>query len=56
MTEDYHMQASDLNGTQFNKVRNYIGAQVSMMYVNSLSSEADGEKLIRQLVSSLIIK
>lgn len=56
MTADYHMQASDLNGTQFNKVRNYIGAQVSMMYVNSLSSEADGEKLIRQLVSSLIIK
>lgn len=56
MRTDYGMNSDELKGEQFNKVRNYIGAQVSMMYVNSLSSEPNGEALVRQLVHNLIIK
>ena len=37
-------------------MRNYLGAQVSMMYANSLSSQPNGIEQLRQLVNALIVK
>ena len=54
--KDYGMQPSDLPGVQFNKMRNYLGAQVSMMYANSLSSQPNGLEQLRKLVNALIVK
>ena len=54
--KDYGMQPSDLQGVQFNKMRNYLGAQVSMMYANSLSSQPNGLEQLRKLVNALIVK
>lgn len=54
--KDYGMQPSDLQGVKFNKMRNYLGAQVSMMYANSLSSQPNGLEQLRKLVNDLIVK
>lgn len=54
--KDYGFTPAQLNGKEFNKFRNYIGAQLSMMYVNSLSSEPNGTEKIRSVVRSLILK
>ena len=54
--QDYGLKAADLQGEQFNKMRNYLGAQVSMMYANSLSSQPNGIEQLRQLVNALIVK
>lgn len=44
------------NPEKFNRFRNYIGSQVSFMYINHLSSFPDGEKQIEGLVEKIIIK
>lgn len=54
--EDYGLSEQQLQGEAFNKMRNYLGAQVSMMYVNSLTSQPDGPEQVRKLVRSLIVK
>lgn len=54
--QDYGLKAADLQGEQFNKMRNYLGAQVSMIYANSLSSQPNGIEQLRQLVNALIVK
>ena len=54
--QDYGLKAADLQGEQFNKMRNYLGAQVSMMYANSLSSQPNDIEQLRQLVNALIVK
>lgn len=54
--EDYGLSAQQLQGAAFNKMRNYLGAQVSMMYVNSLTSQPDGLEQVRKLVRALIVK
>ena len=54
--KDYGMKPSDLQGAQFNKMRNYLGAQVSMMYANSLASHPNGLEQLRKLVNTLIVK
>lgn len=51
--------ASDYNITDeptFNKFRNYVGSQVSFMYINHLSSFADGMQQIKALVHQIILK
>lgn len=53
--QDYGLKAADLQGEQFNKMRNYLGAQISMMYANSLSSQPNGIEQLRQLVNALIV-
>ena len=54
--QDYGLKSADLQGEQFNKMRNYLGAQVSMMYANSLSSQPNDIEQLRQLVNALIVK
>lgn len=44
------------NPEKFNRFRNYIGSQVSFMYINHLSSFPDGEKQIEGLVEKIVIK
>ena len=41
---------------KFNRFRNYIGSQVSFMFINHLSSFPDGEKQIEGLVEKIVIK
>lgn len=41
---------------KFNDFRNYIGSQVSFMYINHLSSFPDGRKQIESLVQQIILK
>ena len=47
---------AEKNPEKFNRFRNYIGSQVSFMYINHLSSFPDGEKQIEGLVEKIIIK
>lgn len=54
--KDYGMSQADLKSAQFNKMRNYVGAQVSMMYANSLASQPNGLEQLRKLVNALIVK
>ena len=49
------LKAADLQSEQFNKMRSYLGAQISMMYANSLSSQPNGIEQLRQLVNALIV-
>ena len=37
-------------------MRNYLGAQVSMIYANSLASQPNGLEQLRNLVNTLIVK
>lgn len=54
--KDYGMSKADLEGEHFNRFRNYIGAQYSMMYIDSLASTKNGMERIRQAVKNVIIK
>lgn len=54
--KDYGMSKADLEGEHFNRFRNYIGAQYSMMYIDSLASTKNGLERIRQAVKNVIVK
>lgn len=54
--KDYGMSKADLQGEHFNRFRNYIGAQYSMMYIDSLASTKNGMDKIRQVVKNVIVK
>lgn len=54
--KDYGMTKAELEGEHFNRFRNYIGAQYSMMYIDSLASTKNGMKRIRQAVKNVIVK
>ena len=40
----------------FNKMRNYLGAQVGMMRINALEAEVDGARKVESLVKAIILK
>lgn len=54
--KDYGMTKAELEGEHFNRFRNYIGAQYSMMYIDSLASTKNGMERIRQAVKNVIVK
>lgn len=54
--KDYDMSKAGLEGEHFNRFRNYIGAQYSMMYIDSLASTKNGMDKIRQAVKNVIVK
>lgn len=54
--KDYGMSKAELEGEHFNRFRNYIGAQYSMMYIDSLASAKNGMDRIHQAVKAVIIK
>lgn len=54
--KDYGMTKAELEGERFNRFRNYIGAQYSMMYIDSLASTKNGMERIRQAVKNVIVK
>ena len=54
--KDYGMTKVELEGEHFNRFRNYIGAQYSMMYIDSLASTKNGMERIRQAVKNVIVK
>lgn len=54
--KDYGMMKAELEGEHFNRFRNYIGAQYSMMYIDSLASTKNGLERIRQAVKNVIVK
>lgn len=54
--KDYGMTKAELEGEHFNRFRNYIGAQYSMMYIDSLASTKNGMERVRQAVKNVIVK
>ena len=54
--KDYGMSKAGLEGEHFNRFRNYIGAQYSMMYIDSLAYTKNGMDKIRQAVKNVIVK
>lgn len=54
--KDYGMTKAELEGEHFNRFRNYIGAQYSMMYIDSLASTKNGMERISQAVKNVIFK
>ncbi len=54
--KDYGMSKAGLEGEHFNRFRNYIGAQYSMMYIDSLASTKNGMDKIRQAVKNVVVK
>lgn len=52
---DYNFSTKDLNGQLFNDFRNYIGAQVSFMYLHNLMAQ-NGLEDVRRLVHQIILK
>lgn len=54
--KDYGMTKAELEGEHFNRFRNYIGAQYSMMYIDSLVSTKNGMERICQAVKNVIVK
>lgn len=54
--KDYGMTKAELEGEHFNRFRNYISAQYSMMYIDSLASTKNGMERIRQAVKNVIVK
>ena len=54
--KDYGMSKAGLEGEHFNRFRNYIGAQYSMMYIDSLASTKNGMDKIHQAVKNVIVK
>lgn len=54
--KDYGMTKAELEGEHFNRFRNYIGAQYSMMYIDSLASTKNSMERIRQAVKNVIVK
>lgn len=53
--KDYDMTEEEIKGRRFNQFRNYIGSQISFMYINHLSTFPRGEEEIRQLVRQIIL-
>lgn len=53
--EDYNFSDKDLHGALFNHFRNYIGAQVSFMFLHNLMAQ-NGLEDVRNLVHQIIIK
>lgn len=47
---------AEKNPDTFNRFRNYIGSQVSFMYINHLSSFPDGEKQIESLAEKIVTR
>lgn len=54
--KDYGFTEKEANGARFNAFRNYIGAQVSFLYVNHLSSLPDAESQLRNLCQQVVLK
>ena len=54
--KDYGMTKAELEGEHFNRFRNYIGAQYSMMYIDSRASTKNGMERISQAVKNVIVK
>ncbi len=54
--QEYGMSSSDLEGAPFNHFRNYVGAQLSYMYLNMLEAEPNGYHLAVEEVSKVIRK
>lgn len=54
--QEYGMSEADLNGAPFNHFRNYVGAQLSYMYLNMLEAEPNGYNLAAEQVRSVILK
>lgn len=53
--EDYNFSDKDLHGALFNHFRNYIGAQVSFMFLHNLMAQ-NGLEDVRNFVHQIIIK
>lgn len=53
--KDYNFSTDDLNGKLFNDFRNYIGAQVSYMYLHNLLAKKGFDEL-RTLIDHIIVK
>jgi hypothetical protein len=51
---NYGMSDADLNGAKFNHFRNYVGSQLSYMYLNCLQAEPDGFNLAAREVAKVI--
>lgn len=54
--QKYGMSESDLKGAKFNQFRNYVGSQLSFMYLNMLEAEPKGFELAAQAVAKVILK
>lgn len=54
--EQYGMSDSDLEGAKFNAFRNYVGAQLSYMFLNELEGEKDGFAKASAEVAKVILK
>lgn len=52
---DYGFSSNDLNGQLFNYFRNYIGSQVSFMYLHNLLAQNSMNEL-RSLIHKIVIK
>ena len=52
---DYNFSDKDLNGKLFHDFRNYIGAQVSFMYLHNLMAQ-NGLEDVRNLVHQIVLK
>ena len=52
---DYNFSDKDLTGKRFNDFRNYIGAQVSFMYLHNLMAQ-NGLEDVKRLVQQIILK
>ncbi len=54
--KSYGFTEAEATGARFNQFRNYIGSQVSFMYINHLSSLDNAENLMTNLVGQIIYK
>ncbi len=54
--EEYGMNDADLNGAGFNAFRNYIGAQISYMFLNELEGEKNGYEKLRAEAVKVVLK
>ncbi len=54
--KDYGFTAEEAKDARFNAFRNYIGAQVSFLYINHLSSLPDAEAQMRHLCKQVVIR
>lgn len=54
--EDYGMGETEMKDGHFQAFRNYIGAEVSFMYLNFLSAEPDGKELVRAEARKIVLR
>ena len=54
--QKYGMSEADLKGAKFNQFRNYVGSQLSFMYLNMLEAEPNGFDLAVKAVEKVILK